>query len=188
MRMDDLKIIELVANKDEQAIWELQNKYGNYCYVVARNILSAKEDCEECLNEVWLKAWFAMQNKMPSNLRLFLATITKNLAYDYLRKTNTQKRGGDCHFVSIHELSDMLPLEDTVESRLNKMELSNEISFVLNSVPIRDKIVFLSRYQNCCTYREISRATSIDEACVKQIIYRTRRKLKKHLRQEGYHV
>ena len=49
--MEDLKIIELYWNRDEEAIREMQNKYGNYCYSIAYNILY--NNCEhfayECI-------------------------------------------------------------------------------------------------------------------------------------------
>ena len=37
--MEDQKIVELYWNRDETAISETKNKYSNYCFTIANNIL-----------------------------------------------------------------------------------------------------------------------------------------------------
>ena len=44
--MEDTEIIELYFNREEQAIKESENKYGNYCWSIAFGILDNKEDTE----------------------------------------------------------------------------------------------------------------------------------------------
>ena len=42
--MDDKSIIDLYLDRSEQAISETSVKYGKYCFSIAFNILSDKED------------------------------------------------------------------------------------------------------------------------------------------------
>ena len=44
--MDDRKIIELLFDRDEQALAEIRMKYGRYCESVAQNILGCSADAE----------------------------------------------------------------------------------------------------------------------------------------------
>ena len=50
--MDDASIIELFRERDERAIAEMKLKYGKLCLNIAGNILSQREDSEECVNDV----------------------------------------------------------------------------------------------------------------------------------------
>ena len=55
--MEDEKIIDLYWNRDQGAIRHTEEKYGSYCGRIAKNILLNKEDCEECVNDTWLRVW-----------------------------------------------------------------------------------------------------------------------------------
>lgn len=55
--MEDLEIVELYFKRDENAIKETANKYENYCFSIAYNILHNKEDSSECVNDTYLGAW-----------------------------------------------------------------------------------------------------------------------------------
>ena len=50
--MDDASIIELFRERNEQAIAEMKRKYDKLCCYVAGNILSQREDIEECVNKL----------------------------------------------------------------------------------------------------------------------------------------
>ena len=63
--MEDEKIIDLYWNRDQGAIGHTAEKYGSYCGRIAKNILLNKEDCEECVNDTWLRAWNAMPDERP---------------------------------------------------------------------------------------------------------------------------
>lgn len=49
--MEDNEIISCLLTRNEDAIAAIQNKYGSYCFQIANNILSNREDAEECVND-----------------------------------------------------------------------------------------------------------------------------------------
>ena len=51
--MDDTEIIALYHRRSERAIAETDGKYGPYCRSIARNLLSIREDAEECVSDTW---------------------------------------------------------------------------------------------------------------------------------------
>ena len=51
--MEDNEIISFLLMRNEDAIAEIQNKYGSYCFQIANNILNSREDSEECVNDTW---------------------------------------------------------------------------------------------------------------------------------------
>lgn len=58
--MDDERIIELFFARSEQAIGELDIKYGKLCHNLSHNILGNRSDAEECVNDAYLGAWNAI--------------------------------------------------------------------------------------------------------------------------------
>lgn len=48
---DDEKIIELFFQRSEEAIRELDIKYGKVCHKLAYNIINNRQDAEECVND-----------------------------------------------------------------------------------------------------------------------------------------
>lgn len=58
--MLDEKIIELFFERSDQAINELDNKYGKVLHKLSYNILNDRWDAEECVNDSYLgfqKEW-----------------------------------------------------------------------------------------------------------------------------------
>ena len=53
--MEDNKIIDLYWKRSETAISETSKKYGKYCSYIAYNILHDHEDCEECVNDTYMR-------------------------------------------------------------------------------------------------------------------------------------
>ena len=49
--MEDAAIVELYWHRDQTAIAETDGKYGPFCWKIAWNILSVREDAEECVND-----------------------------------------------------------------------------------------------------------------------------------------
>ena len=77
--MQDNEIISLFEIRDEHAIEALSDKYHPYCYKIAWNLLTNKEDSEECLNDTWFSVWSLIPPKKPSALSHFCGRITRNL-------------------------------------------------------------------------------------------------------------
>ena len=92
--MEDKIIIDLYWKRSENAIMETSKKYGGYCFCIANNILSSKEDSEESVNDTWLAAWNTIPPKRPDILAVFLGKITRYISLDRWRKRTAVKRGG----------------------------------------------------------------------------------------------
>lgn len=55
--MDDRRIVELFLNRSEEALLQIDIKYGRYCHRVAFNVLGNAEDSEECVNDAYMRVW-----------------------------------------------------------------------------------------------------------------------------------
>ena len=186
--MEDKQIIELYWQRDEIAIEETSKKYGVYCLAIAENILNNQEDAMECLNDTWLKAWNAMPPQKPENLKLFLAKITRNLSLNRMEAQNAKKRGNGEFTLVLDELSECIASYSDVENTYLAKELGEIVRKFVRKLPEREGNVFVRRYFFMEPVAVIAKRYRMTENHVMVMLSRTRKKLKKYLVKEGYHI
>ena len=184
--MEDGQIIALYWQKSADAITETNSKYGVYCFAIADNILHSKEDAEECVNDTWLNAWNAMPPHRPRRLKLFLAKITRNLAFNRFHARTAQKRGGGEMELVLDELAECIANESDMESAYEARELGQSINAFVRALPVREGNVFVRRYFFTDSVAAIAKRYGLTENNVMVILSRTRKKLKTQLIKEGY--
>lgn len=186
--MEDQGILELYFARDEQAISETDRKYGDYCYCVANRILNSAEDSEETVSDTYLHAWNSIPPHRPGFLKLFLAKITRNLAFSRWRSLSAAKRGGGETELVLEELADCIPGTEQIDDRLNGKELARAIRSFLDTLPKRHQDIFLQRYFYVMDAETIAKHCGMRRTNVNLILSRTRSKLKDFLTQEGYDI
>ena len=184
--MTDRQIIDLYWQRDTAAIQETSEKYGAYCFAIANNILDSKEDSEECVNDTWLKTWNAIPPQRPAILQMFLAKITRNLSLDRFLARTAQKRGGGEMPLVLDELSECIPSSSDVAGEYERKELGRFIRKYINSLPERDRNIFLRRYFYANSISDIADRYGLSENNVTVILSRTRKKLRLRLQKEGF--
>ena len=121
--MEDQGIIALFFDRSEQAIVETDKKYGRYCYSIAYNILSNREDSEESVSDTYLEAWNTIPPRHPGFLNAFLAKITRHISIDRWRKRSAKKRGGGEIILALEELEDCVDAHG-VETEFSKKRIN----------------------------------------------------------------
>ena len=185
--MSDGEIIELYFRRDERAISETYAKYGKYLFSVAYNVVHDRLDCEECLNDTYLDAWNAMPPERPAVLKAFLAIIMRRRAIDRYKSEKRKRRIPSELTVSLSELEFALS-DDTPQSELDAIELSDAISAFVRSLPERRAYIFMSRYYAARPIREIANKLCVSESTVNKELALIRQSLRKMLESEGYFI
>ena len=90
--MTDEQIVQLYLARAEEGIAQSEEKYGALLRSVIRRILPDQRDAEECLNDVWSRAWNSIPPEKPRVLSAFLARIARNLALDRYTYNRAEKR------------------------------------------------------------------------------------------------
>jgi len=186
--MDDGTIIELFNRRDENAIKQVDIKYGKYCFSIANNILSDPQDSEECVNDTYLQAWNHIPPQKPTSLKLFLAEITRNLSLNRYKEKNRQKRGGGHMMVALDEIDEFVLGTKMIDNEIEEAELINSINRFLRSLPTKSSNIFVKRYFYFNSTKEIAAMYGLTESNVLMVLSRTRKKLKNYLEMEGYYV
>ena len=183
--MEDVEIVELYWKRDEAAIRETDTRYGGYCRAIARNILQNPRDAEEVLNDTYLHAWNSMPPHRPAVLSAFLGKLTRYAALKRWRDARAQKRGGGETALVYEELSDCLRGGESVELRLEGMELARSIDRFLSAQPATARRVFVCRYWYMDSTADTAAQFGFSQSKVKSLLCRTRGKLRNHLIKEG---
>lgn len=186
--MEDEKILDLYFARNEQAVTETDRKYGGYCFTLAKSILNNTQDAEETVSDTYLKAWNTIPPKRPNVFKMFLAKITRNLAFSRWRKYTAEKRGGGELELVLEELEGCIAAPDTLEDRMNAQDLAKAIRTFLDTLSVREQDIFLRRYFFVEESSVIASRYGMKPATVLRTLSRTRQKLKQYLNQEGYAV
>ncbi|MDE6594072.1 MAG: sigma-70 family RNA polymerase sigma factor [Oscillospiraceae bacterium] len=182
--MEDSGIIELFFARSEQAITVLAEKYGKFCFKIAMNILSDREDSEECVNDTYFRVWNAVPPDKPAALGGYVGRITRNLAVSLYRTKHRQKRGGGEYALAVDELEQVIGGSGRTDKEAEERELTAAVNAFLAGREKNERIIFLMRYFALCPIDEIAGQTGQSTGKVKYSLKKTRRDLKRFLEKE----
>lgn len=178
--MTEQQIIAQLANKNEEALLHLRDRYEVYCLTVAQRLLHDLQAAEECVNDVWLAVW--QSESVPRDLRAYLARVTRNTALHYIERSGAQKRSGVT--LLLDELAECIP--DPLRERAAETALLREVlnDFVRGLKP-EERQLFLLRYWYGYPVGEIAAMRGWTGNRVSAALSRLRKKLGKRLEKEG---
>lgn len=176
-------IVELLEQRDQQGLVLLQEKYASYCYSIIYQLLRDHEQTEEALSDVWMQAWNTIPNARPASLKAYLAKTARNTAIHYVKHNSAQKRSGMT--VLLDELEECIPDPQWECDRDGLKELLRQF---VNSLKPEERQIFLRRYWYGDTIEELAKTMRSTENRITGILFRTRKKLRNHLKMEGYEL
>lgn len=173
MRED--KAISLLQNKDPDGLSALMDRYIPYVSAIVWNILRSAmtvQDVEEVVSDVFMAAWNQPQDLRPGEVKAWLGSVARHKARNALRAA-----GQD---LPLEE--DVLELEDSSAfEALERREQTELIRQALESLPPKDREIFLRHYYYAQPIKDISREMKMPEGTVKTRLRRGRMKLKEFL-------
>ncbi|MBQ8595421.1 MAG: sigma-70 family RNA polymerase sigma factor [Oscillospiraceae bacterium] len=183
--MEDEKIIELYFERNESAISETAEKYGNYLYKIAFNILSDNEDSEESVNDTYMSAWNTIPPEKPNVFSAFLSKITRYISLNRYRAKKTEKRSGGEIDAAFEEIEECVPDKSDIYDEIETKELAEIISDYLKKLPETERKIFVCRYYYLDSLSDISKQFGFSQSKVASMLHRTRKKILSHLEKEG---
>ena len=139
--MEDEKIIELFFARSEQAISEMDAKYGALCRRLSHSVVGSVQDAEECVNDAYLGVWNAVPPARPEPLAAYLCRVVRNLSLKLLSKKGAAKRGGE-YAAALSELEGCLTDGGTAEDALEARELARLIGSFLDTLSRENRVIF----------------------------------------------
>ncbi len=178
--MEDTKIIELFCARSEQAVSELDQKYGRLCHKLSYNILNNHDDADECVNDTYLGVWNAIPPAKPNPLQSYICKIVRNISLKLYERQSAVKRSSN-YGIAMEELEEYLPSANTVEAEIETKELAQIIQRFLDTLTEENCVIFLRRYWFCDNYQEIAKRVGLTEKTVSVRLTRIRKQMKNYL-------
>lgn len=178
--MADEKIIELFFARSEQAIRELDDRYGRVFHKTSFNILNNQLDAEECVNDAYMGTWNTIPPTKPNSLLAYVCQIVRNISLKryYLKKALKRNSTYD---VAMEELDACLASSSTVEDEIETKELARIIESFLDTLSKENRVIFLQRYWFSDSYSDIAHKVGISEKSVSVRLARIRKKMREYL-------
>jgi len=178
--MADEKIIELFFARSEQAIRELDDRYGRVFHKTSFNILNNQLDAEECVNDAYMGTWNTIPPTKPNSLLAYVCQIVRNISLKryYLKKALKRNSTYD---VAMEELDACLASSSTVEDEIETKELARIIESFLDTLSKENRVIFLQRYWFSDSYSDIAQKVGISEKSVSVRLARIRKKMREYL-------
>jgi RNA polymerase sigma-70 factor (ECF subfamily) len=178
--IDDEKIIEMFFKRSEQGIRELDNKYGKICRDLSYNIVSNRQDAEECVNDAYLGAWNAIPPAQPNPLLTYLCKIVRNISLKIYYRKEAAKRSSH-YTIAMEEIEACIADPNTVEAEIETRELACIIESFLDTLTVENRVIFMRRYWFADSYKDIAEFVGLSEKNISVRLSRIRQKMKEYL-------
>ena len=185
--IDDERIIEMLFERSEQGIRELDLKYGKICHNLSYNIVNNRQDAEECVNDAYLDAWNAIPPVHPNPLLSFIVKIVRNISLKIYWRKEADKRGGH-YTVALEEIEGYIADLKTVEGEIEARELARIIEKFLDTLTLENRVIFMRRYWFADSYKDIAEFVGLTEKNISVRLTRIREKMKQYLIEREVHV
>ena len=178
--IDDEKIIELFFERSEQAIRELDIKYGKICHNLSYNIVNSRQDAEECVNDAYLGAWNAIPPVKPDPLLTYICKIVRNISLNLYHRKEAAKRSSH-YTIAMEEIEACIAATNAVEAEIEAVELAHIIEGFLDTLTVENRVLFMRRYWFSDSCRDIAGFMGLTEKNVSVRLTRIREKLRQYL-------
>ena len=186
--LSDDAIIDLYWQRDEDAIAATDKKYRRYLYTIAYNIVREHTECEDCLNDTYMRTWDKIPPTRPNILQAFLAKITRNTAVDSVRRNTASTRIPSELTVSLSELDECIDAKSAADSDAHLHEIIHLLNEYLHALSDRMAMIFICRYYYADTISRIAKIAGTSERTVQRDLSLMRRELRVKLEEGGYSI
>ncbi|MFE6137054.1 RNA polymerase sigma factor [Bacillus sp. NPDC057893] len=180
--MEEKQLIEKAQQGSEHAFRILVQTYRHYIFQVIFSILRHEEDAKDVTQEVFVKIHASLPNYQFRGLKTWMARIATNHAIDYKRKN---AREND-ELSLCKETEENIKSSHNIEALLLTKEQRLLIAQKLRELPENYRDVVLAHYLEEKSYQEIALQENIEVKTVEMKLYRARKWIKKHWKEEEF--
>ncbi len=173
--------IKNINEGNKEAFKILFELYYAKLLFVAQSYTLNKEDAEEIVQDVFLKAWNHRKN-ITTNINGYLFKITKNSCLDYLRSKKS-KLSSTTNTVQLEAYINHKALNDPAANAILEKELEQRIQEAINALPEKCKRVFIKSRILGLKNKEISDELDISVKTVENHMSKALKHMRIHLRE-----
>ncbi len=163
---------------DPEALRQLMEIHSGRVLRLLRNIVSDPLTAEGLAQEAFMKVFRGLDKfKVGTNLRVWILTITRNTAYDHLRREKKARLKP----VDLSEVPEPVEPRPGPEADMAAMEETTRMRNALKTLPLKEREVVLLRVYESLTWDNIAAALSIPEATARARMNRALERLRARL-------
>jgi RNA polymerase sigma-70 factor (ECF subfamily) len=172
----DSELVSDFQRGSEQAFNLLALRYRRSVFLTASGLLGIAEEADDLTQEVFVKVYESLKSfRGDSQFYTWIYRITVNLCLNHLRKRKTRT------FHSVDDAAHFLPATETADAQAETAELSIRLRAAIESLPEKQKLVFILRHFRSLPHAEIARILDRDEGTIKANYFQAVRKLRAKL-------
>ncbi len=152
VELDDKQLLDMYrAGQADRMFNEMVRRYHSRIYWVARRMVKSHEDADDIAQEVFVRAYQSLENfRGESAIYTWLYRITVNLSINHLRKQKIRK------LVDITDYIPFLAKDADQDSGVVRKENVSLIEEAIDTLPEKQRAVFIMRYYDEMPYEQIS--------------------------------
>ena len=180
----DSDLVRRAQAGDIDAFCLLAERYARRIYLLASYYCRNPQDAEDLSQEVWLKAYQALDSfRLDSSFYTWLRRITINAFLNH-RRASFFRRSGQTTVVQLVQIDSLESLSSSPENIYNKILFENVVSALSELTPSQ-RLSFLLRHYEGMSYEEIASAMNCSTGTVKKGVWRALGKLRARLSPEA---
>lgn len=176
----DVELIKTFQRGDVRGFNELVRRYQERVYWIARRIAGTHEDADDIVQEVFVRVYEKLKNfRGDSSFYTWLYRIAVNVALNTVQK----KRVKD--FLQLDELfEESLPSDVQTDASVLAQEYQTILERAIETLPPKQRAVFMMRYYDEMTYEEMARTLKQSEGGLKANYFHAVKKIQEYFRKE----
>ena len=187
--MEHDEILELYRRKDPRAVQASLDAYGYDCRRIAMNILAGEKEAEACVRAAAEELSEVSSSILPTHPDIHLQALTRSIALEGYRSSQTAKRGYNLFATVLDELSECRPavragFSGGFDPKGEAALAGDQLTRFLRKQGRETRDLFLCRYFYAESLSEIARRFHLNENRVKSRLCKTRKRLSRFLEQE----
>ncbi len=189
MARPDKQLVKLVLGGSQDAFRDLVRRYQRPVYALILRMLRDPSDAEELAQEVFVKAYLALDSFDPSRkFSSWLFKIAHNASIDVLRKKRLPTVALETEEERILDPLAVVPDRRTESpaSRVERGELARAIEIALGRLRPAYREMMILRFQEGMAYEEIAEVTGLPLGTVKTHLHRARKAMARELTAMGW--
>lgn len=183
----DIDLVRRAQAEDIDAFCLLAERYARRIYLLAAHYCRNPQDAEDLSQEVWLKAYQAVQTfRFDSSFYTWLRRITINSFLNH-RRSSFFRSHGQTTAVQLLQIEQEVLFESSSRSQeniYNKLLFESVVNALAELTPTQ-RLAFLLRHYEGMTYVEIATAMNCSIGTVKKGVWRAIGKLRARLSPES---
>lgn len=174
----DTALFDCVKRNDRLALNTLFTRYYIKLCAFANGYLRSKDDAEEIVSDVFVNLWKGRHSiKIKISLRAYLYTSVKHAAFAKMKRRQTNIASIDDTLMEPQFIDDYGPLE-----MLAFNEMENHLQGAINNLPPRCRQIFIMKWAEGLTYKEISEILGVAEKTVENQVIKAFELVRKSIR------